>query len=92
MSASTFAPAPQPPLDAAAPVLATAKDTVADWIRLVSAEHLEMPGLHLTKAQMQRLWNLDEVRCDALVGALTDVKFLRRTASGSFVRTDGGGW
>jgi hypothetical protein len=47
-----------------------------------------MPGLQLTRSQAQRLWGLDAARCDALLGALVDVQFLRRTAGGAYVRAD----
>ena len=53
-------------------------------------EYLEMPGLHLTKRQMQRLWNLDGTSVDALLDLLVDVKFLRCTPAGGYVRADGG--
>src|SRR4029450_5822377 len=54
-----------------------ADPTIADWIRLIRAEYLEMPGLHLTPKQVQRMWGLDAVMCDALLGTLVDVRFLR---------------
>ena len=62
-----------------------------DFIRMIRSEYLEMPGLHLTKPQVRRLWNLDEVACDALLDALVTGQFLRRTATGAYVRADGGG-
>ena len=46
---------------------------------LIRAEYLEIPGLALTKAQVERLWGLDAVVSEALLAALVDVKFLRRT-------------
>jgi hypothetical protein len=57
-------------------------------LRRVRGEYLEMPGLRLTSAQAQRLWGLDRVSCDALLGALVDSKFLFRTRDGAFVRTE----
>ena len=68
-----------------------AQTTVADWIHLVRAEYLEIPGLHLTRSQVLRLWGLDEITCDALLDTLVDVRFLRRTHAGAYVRADGGG-
>jgi hypothetical protein len=47
----------------------------------VRAEYDALPGMHLTKAQLRRLFDLDPVTCDALVGALEDVHFLRRLDS-----------
>ena len=65
-----------------------AQATVADWIHLIRAEYLEIPGLHLTRQQVQRLWGLDELTCDALLESLIDVQFLRRTRTGAYVRAD----
>lgn len=55
------------------------------WLQLIQAEYREMPCLSLTKRQMQRLWGLDGFVCDALVDALVDARFLRRTSSGAYV-------
>lgn len=68
-----------------------AQTTIADWIHLIRSEYLEIPGLHLTRNQVLRLWGLDAVMCDALLQALVDVRFLRRTHAGAYVRADGGG-
>jgi hypothetical protein len=57
-------------------------------IRRVQGEYIEMPGLRLTPAQAQRLWGLDRLACDTLLGALVDAKFLFRTRDGAFVRSD----
>jgi hypothetical protein len=51
----------------------------------VRAEYLEMPGLSLTLEQAQRLWAMERGTCEALLQALTDSQFLRRTAAASFV-------
>ena len=59
---------------------------LSHWLRLVQAEYLEMPGLHLTKPQVRRLWGLDTVTCDALLDVLQGVKFLRRTPKDAYVR------
>jgi hypothetical protein len=66
----------------------TARHSIAQWIERIRAEYAESPGLSLTKPQAQRLWNLDGVTCEALLGALTDGNVLRRTASGTYVRAD----
>ena len=68
----------------------TADTHMADWIQLVRAEYLEMPGLSLTKWQLQRLCSLDPVTTEAVLAALVDAKCLRRTDRGAFVRVDGG--
>ena len=68
-----------------------AQTTIADWIHLVRSEYLEIPGLHLTRSQVQRLWGLDGITCDALLESLIDLRFLRRTHAGAYVRADDGG-
>ena len=66
----------------------TADTHIMDWLQLIRAEYLEIPGLRLTKSEVQRLWGLDEVTTDALLSALEDVKFLRRTHRDAYVRAD----
>lgn len=61
---------------------------MTDWLRLIRAEFLEIPGLNLTKPQFQRLWNLDRNTCDDVLDALQATKFLRRTEGGAYVRAD----
>lgn len=61
---------------------------ISDWLSRIRAEYLEMPGLNLTLAQARRLWGLDELMSSALLDALVDTQFLRRTASGAYVRAD----
>jgi hypothetical protein len=63
-------------------------DTHTDWLQLIRAEYLEVPGLCLTREQAQRLWGLDAVALEALFAALVDVKFLRYTRQKTFVRAD----
>ena len=62
--------------------------TIDDWLLLIRAEYLEIPGLHLTRAQVQRLWGLDAVMCEALLAALVDVRFLRCTRHEAYVRVE----
>jgi hypothetical protein len=59
-----------------------------DWLGLVRSEYREMPGLHLTLAQAQRLWCLDAATSSAVFNALVESKFLRHTDRGAFVRAD----
>lgn len=61
---------------------------MARWLGRIRAEYLEMPGLQLTLAQARRLWGLDEPTSMALLAALVDARFLRRTRTGMFVRSD----
>lgn len=65
----------------------TQTDTT-DWLRLIRAEYIEMPGLCLTKPQVERLWGLDAVTSETLLEALITARFLRKTAGEQFVRTD----
>jgi hypothetical protein len=69
----------------------TSKDSrTAHWVDLVRSEYLEMPGLHLTKRQAQRMWGLDAATCETVLDALEDVNFLRRTMQDGYVRSDVG--
>ncbi len=61
---------------------------IPDWLQLIRAEYREMPGLRLTKPQVQRLWGLDHMTSEALLSALVDAKFLRRTHQDAYVRAD----
>ena len=54
---------------------------------MIRAEYAEVPGLHLTKPQVQDLWALDPWVCDALLAALVDAGYLRRTSGDAYVRT-----
>jgi hypothetical protein len=51
----------------------------------IKAEYREMPGLHLTRAQMKRLCGLTDATCDAVISTLVDQHFLARAADGAFV-------
>ncbi len=57
-----------------------------DAIQRIQGEYLEMPGLRLTTAQAQRLWNLDRPTCERLLGRLVETRFLSQTRDGSFIR------
>ena len=68
------------------------QSAIQDWLRLIRAEYLEMPGLHLTKPQVQRLWTLEPHVCDALLDALVASAFLRRTRRDAYILADGVCW
>ena len=70
----------------AAPTFLTGEDI----LRRIQAEYREMPGLKLTPAQAQRLWNLTCGSCEAALAYLVDHRFLYRTADGAFIRLDSG--
>ena len=55
---------------------------VADLVALIRSEYEEMPGLRLTRAQVQRLWLLDPAACDDVLHALVDAGYLKLTAGG----------
>ena len=61
---------------------------VNQWLPIVRGEFQEVPGLHLTKPQVQRLWGLDPPTCDALLATLVDGRFLKRTFRGAYARID----
>ncbi len=61
-----------------------------EWLRLIQSEYEEMPGLHLSKRQAQRLWCLEADCCQALLDALESAHVLKRTANGVYVRADVG--
>ena len=67
-----------------------AQTTAADWMDLVRAEYFEIPGLSLTRPQVQRLWNLDSHTRDVVLDTLIHEGFLRQTSNGAFVRADSG--
>ena len=60
----------------------------ADMIRRIRGEYLEMPGLSLSVAQAQRLWDLEPAVCHGLLNALVETGFLVRTREGAFVHRD----
>ena len=66
------------------------RDAAHDWVELMRAEYMEMPGLALTKPQACRLWGLDADTCDVLLDEMVDTHFLRKTAHNLYVRADYG--
>ena len=69
-------------------MISSERTRTTDWIPLVQAEYREMPGLQLTKAQVRRLWGLEDSTCDAVLQELQAMHFLRRTA-GDLYALDG---
>ena len=67
-------------------VMSPVQTTVADWLQIIRGEFAEVPGLHLTRQQFQRLWGLDPLTCDVLVDRLIADGFLRRTSANVYVR------
>jgi hypothetical protein len=61
-------------------------------LQRVYSEFSEMPGLHVTCKEAQRLWSLDEKICGQLLNFLVEVKFLYLGRRGRYLRlTDGRG-
>ena len=60
-------------------------ETVADWLRLITAEYREIPGLCLTRRQAGRLWNLDAITSETVLDVLETSGVLRRTRAGAYV-------
>ena len=61
---------------------------ITHWLPIVRGEFLEVPGLHLTKPQVRRLWGLDPSTCDALLDVIVDRRFLKETNNGTYARVD----
>lgn len=62
-------------------------DAVLERLR---AEFMEMPGLRLTREQVQRLCGVEERVCQVVLDALVDAKFLCLKSDGVYGRlTDG---
>jgi hypothetical protein len=55
------------------------------WVALVQGEYREMPGLNLTKAQVRRMWGLEDSECELVLQRLQASHFLRVTPNGSYV-------
>ena len=60
------------------------------YLDLIRAEYRESPGLRLNRAQIERLWRLDRVTCDAVLEVLLASRVLRCTRDGQYVRADAG--
>jgi len=58
-----------------------------DWLRLVRAEYEELPDLHLTRAEVERLWGLDTSTADAILSTLVSAGVLRKTARGGYIKS-----
>jgi len=58
---------------------------VERFIEIVQSEYREMPGLQLTKAQMQRFLGIDVMTCDVVIDKLERQRFLRLTRKNVYV-------
>jgi hypothetical protein len=68
----------------------TAQASIHDRLRLIQTEYLEVPGLHVTRQQAEGRWGLDTLTSEALLDALVDAGFLRRSRDGRYTRIGGG--
>jgi hypothetical protein len=59
-----------------------------DLAWLIQAEFAEMPGMHLTFAQVKRLWNLSAADCQAVLGYLVLSGRLAQAGDDKFHRAD----
>ena len=68
----------------------TARDMEMDNLMLyrIRGEFLEMPGLRLTAEQAARLWHADPGVCASVLARLTADRFLTRTRTGAYKRTE----
>jgi len=65
--------------------MVSVEPTVERFIEIVQSEYREMPGLQLTKAQMQRFLGIDVMTCDVVLDKLERQRFLRRTRKNLYV-------
>jgi hypothetical protein len=61
-----------------------------DWLRLVRAEYEELPDLHLTRAEVERLWGLDPPTAEAILSRLVSAGVLRQTSRGGYIKSNAG--
>jgi hypothetical protein len=57
----------------------------AHWFDRIQSEYREMPGLNLTRPQLQRLFALEADTCQELIDSLMAAQVLRRTVDGRYV-------
>ncbi len=60
--------------------------SVERYLKIVQSEYREMPGLQLTKRQLQRFLGIDVRTCETVVTILERERFLRRTPKDQYVR------
>ena len=65
-----------------------ANSDLCELVRVIQSEYFALPGLHLSKTQAQRLWNLDDRTINTVFTALEASHFLKRLPNGAYVRAD----
>ena len=63
------------------------QDLLLQMAERIREEYRELPGLSLSKAQIQRLLSLDASLCDGVLETLQMAGVLRRTEGGTYVGT-----
>lgn len=58
-----------------------------ELLQRIEGEYRGLPTLSVTAAQAERLWGLDSMTCGFVLMTLIQRGVLKRTASGTFVRT-----
>ena len=66
----------------------TTQARIRDLLSIVRGEFCEMPGLQLTKPQIQKMWGIESATCDALVDELVNQHFLKLTQRGAYGRVN----
>ena len=64
--------------------------TIEDVLNRLRAEFLEMPGLRLKSAQIQRLCGVDATVCQIALDSLVNAKFLYAKPDGHYARLHDG--
>ena len=66
--------------------MTTGHTELREWLHLIRGEFTEIPDLRLTQTQVEKLWGLEPTTAQAILGALVDVGFLRKTRQGAYLR------
>jgi hypothetical protein len=69
-------------------VMTPTRVTFPDALARIRSEYLEMPDLCLTASQAERLLALNIDSCRAALEALVHNRFLARSRTGSYIRSD----
>ena len=59
---------------------------IQQLVRQIHSEYREMPCLSLTTSQAERLWGLDSATCAFVLAKLLELRILRRTPKGAYLR------
>ncbi len=59
---------------------------IQQMVTRIRAEYLDMPGLHLTAPQVQRLCGIELQICQAALDSLVGAQFLQLSADGRYTR------